>query len=157
MNFRIDAHVMSMLPIFHDKSSKDPYRQINKLIQICKINQIHNVPKNLMKMKLFPATIRDRTKDWFLKLGKEFTTWIEMKEEFLSKYYSVGKITSIRKVIYEFIQGLSETFHEAWARLRDLTREFPHYGVSNHELTQILYDGLGGSTFIRKFEDDAMN
>ena len=90
-----------------------------------------------------------------------------MEEEFLRKYYSVGKTTSVRKAMHEFTQGLSETFHETWERLRDLTRECPHHGVSNHELTQIFYDGLGpqdrylldaasGGTFMSKFEDEAM-
>ena len=90
-----------------------------------------------------------------------------MEEEFLRKYYSVGKTTSVRKAIREFTQGSSETFHEAWERLRDLKRECPHHGVSNHELTQIFYDGLGpqdrylldaasGGTFMSKYEDDAM-
>ena len=120
-----------------------------------------------MKMKLFPTTLRDRAKDWFLKLGKEFTSWTEMEEEFLRKYYSVGKITSVRKAIRKFPQGSSETFHEVWERLRDLTRECPHHGVSNHELTQLFYDRLGpqdrylldaasGGTFMSKYEDDAM-
>ena len=122
-NFRIDSHVMSMLPIFHAKPSKDPYRHVDELSQVCEINQIHNVLADVMKMKLFPATLRDRTKDWFLKLGKEFTTLIEMEEEFLRKYYYEGKTISIRKAIREFTQGPSETFHEAWERLRDLTRE----------------------------------
>ena len=123
---------------------------------------------DVMKMKLFPTTLRDRAKDWFLKLGKEFTTWTEMEEEFLWKYYSVGKTTSVRKAIHEFTQGLSETFHEVWKTLRDLTRECPHHGVSNHELAQIFYDGLGlqdrylldaasGRTFMRKFKDEAMD
>ena len=51
--------------------------------------------------------------------------------------------------------------------LRDLTRECPHHGVSNHELTQIFYDGLGpkyrylldvasDGTFMSRYEDDAM-
>ena len=120
-----------------------------------------------MKMKLFPATLRDRPKDWFLKLGKEFICCIEMEQEFLRKYYSVGKTTSVRKAMREFTQGPSETFHEAWERPRDLTRECPHHGVSNHELTQIFYDRLGpqdiylldgasGGTFMSKFEDEAM-
>ena len=38
-----------------------------------------------------------------------------MEEEFLRKYYSIGK-TSIRKAMREFTQGPSETFHEAWER-----------------------------------------
>ena len=66
-----------------------------------------------MKMKLFLATFRDRAEDLFLKLEKEFTTWIEMEEEFLMKYYYIRKTTSIIKAISEFTQGLSETFHEA--------------------------------------------
>ena len=159
---------MSMLPIFHGKPSKDPYRHVNELSQVCEINQIHNVSADIMKMKLFPATLRDRAKDWFLKIGKEFTSWTEMEEEFLWKYYSEGKTTSVRKAMREFTEGPSETFHEAWERLRDLTRECPHHGVSNHELTQIFYDGLGpqdrylldaasGITFMSKFEDEAMD
>ena len=88
-----------------------------------------------MKMKLFLDTLRDRAKNWFLNLGKEFTSWTEMEEEFHKKYYYVGKTTSVRKAIRKFTQGLSETFHEAWEQLRDLTRECPYHGVSIHELT----------------------
>ena len=138
VNFRIDLHVMSMLPIFYGKPSEDPYRHVDELHQVCEFNQIHNVSVDVIKMKLFLATLRDRAKDWFLKLGKEFTSWTKIEEEFLRKYYSVGKTISVRKAIHEFTQGLSETFHEAWERLRDLARECPHYGVSNHELTEII-------------------
>ena len=51
-----------------------------------------NVPPDTMKMKIFPATLRDQAKDWFLKLGQEFTGWTEMEKELLRKYYSVGKM-----------------------------------------------------------------
>ena len=112
-----------MLPIFHGKPSEDPYRHADELSQVCEVNHLQNVPADMMKMKLFPATLRDRANDWFLKLGKEFTSWTEMEEEFLRKYYSVGKTTSVQKAIRKFTQGTSETFHEAWERLRDLTRE----------------------------------
>ena len=90
-----------------------------------------------------------------------------MEEEFLRKYYSVGKTTSVQKVIHVFTQGTSETFHKAKKRLRDLTRECAHHGVSNHELTQLFYDRFGlqdryhldaasGGTFMSKYEDKAM-
>ena len=90
-----------------------------------------------------------------------------MEDEFLRKYSSVGKTTSVRKAICEFTQGTNETFYEAWERLRDLTWECSHHGVSNHELTQIFYDGFGpqdrylldaasGGTFMSKYENEAM-
>ena len=63
--FRIDSHVISMLPIFHGKPSEDPYIHIDELSQVCEINHLQNVPADTMKMKLFPTTLRDRAKDWF--------------------------------------------------------------------------------------------
>ena len=135
VNFRIDSHVMSMLPIFHGKPFEDPYRHVYELSQVSKINQIHNVSADMMKMKLFLAILVDGAKDWFFKLGKEFTTWTEMEEEFLRKYYYVGKTTFVMKAIRKFTQGSRETFHEAWEQLRDLIREYPHHEVSYHDLT----------------------
>ena len=66
-NFPIDSHVMSMLPIFHGKPSEDPYRHVDELSQVCEINHLQNVPADMMKMKLFAATLRDQAKYWFLK------------------------------------------------------------------------------------------
>ena len=65
---------MNMLPIFHGKPSEDPYRHVDEFSQVYEINHLQNVPADMMKMKLFPATLRDQAKDWFLKLGKEFTS-----------------------------------------------------------------------------------
>ena len=73
VNFMIDLHAISMLPIFHGKPFEDSYRHLDELNQVCEINQIHNVSADVMRMKLFCATLRDRAKDWFLKLGKNST------------------------------------------------------------------------------------
>ena len=40
VNFRIDSHVMSMLPIFHGKPFEDPYRHVDELSQVCEINHL---------------------------------------------------------------------------------------------------------------------
>ena len=70
-----------------------------------------------MKMKLFPITFRDRVKDLFLKLGKEFNTWTEMEEEFLRKYYSVEKLPSLLRLF----AGLSKARVKLFIKLgRDL-------------------------------------
>ena len=61
-DIRIDSRVMGMLPIFHGKPFKDLYRHVDELCQVCKINHIHNVPLDIMKMKLFPTTLRNQDK-----------------------------------------------------------------------------------------------
>ena len=58
-NFRIDSHVMSMLPIFYGKPYEDPYRHVDELSQVCEINHLQNVPADTLKIKLFLATLRD--------------------------------------------------------------------------------------------------
>ena len=63
INFRIDSHVMSIIPIFHGQPSKDPYIHVDELSQVCEMNHLQNFPADTMKMKLFPATLRDQAKD----------------------------------------------------------------------------------------------
>ena len=79
---------MSMLPIFYGKPFEDPYRHVDELSQVCEINQIHNIPTYVMKMKLLPATLRDQAKDWFLNLGIEFTSWTKWRNNFFENIIS---------------------------------------------------------------------
>ena len=54
-----------MLLIFHGKPFEYWYRHVDELSHVCEINQIHNIPSDVLKMKLFPTTFRDQAKDWF--------------------------------------------------------------------------------------------
>ena len=118
-------------------------------------------------MRFFPFTLKERAKEWFFTLGREFASWRDMEDAFLRKYFSVGKTSAVRRAIREFSQGPGEVFYEAWERLRDLLRQCPHHGIPKHEITQIFYDGLGapdrylldaasGGTFMSKYEDEAL-
>ena len=150
-NFKIDSHILGLLPTFHGLPSEDPYRHMDEFSQVC----------------FFPFTLKKRAKEWFFTLGREFDSWRDMEDAFLRKYYSVGKTSAMRRAIREFSQGQGEVFYEAWERLRDLLRQCPHHGIPKHEITQIFYDGLGapdrylldaacGGTFMSKYEDEAL-
>ena len=166
-NFKIDSHIFSLLPTFHGLPSKDPYRHVDKFSQVCEFNQFHNVPSETTEMGFFLFTLKERVKEWFFTLGREFDSWRDMEDAFLHKYYSVGKTSVVGRAIREFSQGPDEVFYEAWERLRDLLRQCPHHGIPRHEITQIFYDGLGeldryfldaasGGTFMNKYEDEAL-
>ena len=89
---------------------------------MCEFNQFHNVPFETAKMRFFPFTLKERAKEWFFSLCREFDSWRDMEDAFLSKYYSVGKTSAVRRDIRKFSQGPGEVFCEAWERLRDLLR-----------------------------------
>ena len=166
-NFKIDSHILGLLPTFYGLPSEDPYQHVDKFSEVCKFNQLHYVPSETAKMRFFPFTLKERAKEWFFTLGREFDSWRDMEDAFLRKYYSVGKTSVVRRAIREFSQGPSEVFYEAWERLRDLLRQCPHHGIPKNEITQIFYDGLGahdrylldaasGGTFMSKYEDEAL-
>ena len=166
-NFKIDSHILGLLPTFHGLPSEDQYRHVDKFSQVSKFNQFHNIPSKTAKMRFFPFTLKERAKEWFFTLGSEFDSWREIEDTFLRKDYSIGKTRAVRRAIREFSQGSGEVFYEAWERLRDLLRQCPHHGIRRHEITRTFYDGLGapdryllnrasGGTFMSKYEDEVL-
>ena len=101
-NFKIDSQTLGLLPTFHGLPSEDPYQHVDEFSQVCKFNQFHNVPSETVKMRFFPFTLQERAKKWFFTLGREFDSWRDMEDEFLRKYYSVGKTSAVRCAIREF-------------------------------------------------------
>ena len=71
-NFKIDSHILGLLPTFYELSTEDPYRHVDEFSQVCELNQFHNVPFETAKMLFFPFTLKERAKEWFFTLGCEF-------------------------------------------------------------------------------------
>ena len=117
-NFKIDSHILGLLPTFHGLPLEDPYRHVDEFSQVCEINQFHNVPFETAKMRFFPFTLKERAKEWFFTLGREFGSWRDMEDVFLRKYYLVVNTSVVRCAIREFSQGPGEVFYEAWRDLR---------------------------------------
>jgi hypothetical protein len=89
-----------------------------------------------------------------------------MQQEFLKKYFPIGKTHQIRKAIISFAQCEGEQFHKTWEILNDLLRKCPHHTVPKWQLVQCFYDGLTkphrymvdascGGTFMTKSENKA--
>ena len=57
----------------------------------------------IVKSKLFPFSLRDRAKTWFLSLPKNsIYSWNKCKDAFISKYFPSAKIISLRNDIINF-------------------------------------------------------
>ena len=71
-NFKIDSHILGLLPTFHGLPLEDPYRHVDEFSQVWEFNQFHNVPSETATMRFFPFTLKERAKEWFFTLGREF-------------------------------------------------------------------------------------
>ena len=74
----------SFLPKFHGLRSKDLKKFLFKFEIVC-ISYVYLL--KTQKLRLFPATLKDRSLKWFISLGtNSIRSWNDMQNIFLEKY-----------------------------------------------------------------------
>jgi hypothetical protein len=55
-----------------------------------------DVDGNIIKLTLFPFSLRGRAKDWLLSLpGNSIDSWDKCKDAFIGKYYPPARIIAV--------------------------------------------------------------
>ena len=86
-------------------------------------------------MKYFPYTLKEEASAWWMTLlVASMTTWQEVYDKFMEKYYSPLETARLRKEIGNFEQLEGEVFHEVWGRFKQLIMECPHHSFSQELL-----------------------
>jgi len=58
----------------------DPNKHISSFLEICDTQRINSVSMEVIKLKLFPFSLKDKAKTWFNLLPKNtIATWDEME------------------------------------------------------------------------------
>lgn len=82
-----------------------------------------------IRLRLFPFSLRDKTKSWLISLPTgSMITCDKMAQKSLAKYVSREKIKNERGD-YFLYQEESESLHQAWERHKELLRVCPYYGL----------------------------
>ncbi|XP_073139096.1 uncharacterized protein [Henckelia pumila] len=144
----------------------EPYVHITNFMEICDTFKIQGVSDDVIRLRLFPFSLRDKAKAWLTNLpAGSITTWDDLAKSFLTKYFPPSKSMKLRADITTFSQGEQETFYEAWERYKDLLRRCPHhqlpeglvvqtfyYGISHSNRTML--DAAAGGNLLRKSSED---
>ena len=96
----------------------------------CSLYHILGVSQDVLKMRIFPETLRDRAREWYRNLCRKFESWNEIEECFMKKFYTLGRTNQVQQEIQGFKQGDYESFCDAWERFRSSARKCPHHGFS---------------------------
>nr|GEW59902.1 DNA-directed DNA polymerase [Tanacetum cinerariifolium] len=125
----------------HDK--EDPYAHIRYFNKITSTMRVPNVPSSLIKLMLFPFSLKGAARIWLEKEPpRSILTWDDLVSKFINQFFPLSKTTNLRNEITRFQQRFDESFYEAWDRFNDLLRACPHHGFYELHQLDTFYNAL---------------
>ena len=122
-NFEIKPSIIQMVQNnqFGGLQGEDPYAHILTFLNVCATFKINGMTDDAIRLRLFPFSVRDKVQLWLASLPNEsITTWDQLKQAFLHKYFPPYKTAKFHNEITTFKQSESETIYSAWERFKEL-------------------------------------
>ncbi|KAJ9542794.1 hypothetical protein OSB04_029300 [Centaurea solstitialis] len=142
-NFALKAGLVHLLPTYHGLENEDPNKHLKQFHIVCLSMKPAEVSEDLIKLKAFPFSLKDRATDWLYSLPpNSVETWNQMARLFLDKLFPASRAANLRREICSIKQRDVETLHEYWERFKHLCVSCPQHGISEQLLLQYFYEGL---------------
>ncbi|XP_073039161.1 uncharacterized protein [Primulina eburnea] len=136
--FELKSGLIHLLPTFRGLAAMKP----------------QGITEEQISLRAFPFSLADKAKDWlYYLLYGSITTWENMKQQFLEKFFPASRAANIRKDICGIRQLQGETLYEYWERFKQLCASCPQHQIPEQLLVQYFYEGL--SLFDRNVIDAA--
>ena len=82
----VRPYFVLLLPTFHGMENENPYTHILDFEEVCITFKEGATDMDLMKLKAFPLTLKDKDKIWLNSLrSRTIRSWAELQAEFLKK------------------------------------------------------------------------
>ena len=107
----VRPYLVPLLPTFHGMENENPYTHIRDFEEVCMTFKEGVIDMDLLKLKAFPLTLKDKAKIWLNSLRpRTIRNWAELEAEFLKKFFSAHKTNNSKRQIYTFATHDSEKF-----------------------------------------------
>ena len=165
----VRPYIVPLFPTFHGMESENPYSHIREFEEVCNTFKEDASNMDLMRLKFFPLTLKDKAKIWLNSLRpRTIHNWIEMQAEFLKKFFSTHRTNSLKRQIYTFATHENEKFYQCWERYLETINACPHHGFDTWMFVNHFYEGMSpamkqlletmcGGDFMSKNPEEAMD
>ena len=129
--------------MFHELAHEDPNAHVLNFLEVCD----KGVSDDAIRLRLFPFSLKDKAKQWLiLKPPDSITSWDDVSNKFLARFFPPTKAEKLRIDISSFYQYEGELFYEAWERFKYLLRKCPHHSFTKWMQVHHFYNGLSRPT-----------
>ena len=116
-------------------------------IEVCDTVKYNGVTEEALRLRLFPLSLGDKAKHWLTSQPPDsITSWNDLVQKFLTKFFQPGKIAQLVQEINTFGQLEGESLAEAWERFHELLRKCPYHRLTRWMQVHTFYNGLRNTT-----------
>ena len=164
----VRPYLVPLLPTYHGMENENPYTHLRDFEEVCTTFKEGMMDMDLLKLKAFPLTLKDKAKIWLNSLRpRTIRDWDELQAEFLKKFFSAHKTNNLKRQIYTFAAQEGEKFYQCWERFIETISACPHHGFDTWMLVNHFYGGMSpamrqlletmcGGDFLSKHPEEAM-
>ena len=139
----VRPYLVPLLPTFHGMESENPYTHIREFEDVCNTFKEETTTLELMRLKLFPFTLKDKSKIGLNSLRpRTIRNWTEMQAKCLKKFFSTHRTNNLKRQISTFSANENEKFYACWERYMEALDACPHHGFDTWLLVSYFYDGI---------------
>ena len=165
----VRPYLVPLLPTYHGMENENPYTHIRDFEEVCTTFKEGMMDMDLLKLKAFPLTLKDKAKIWLNSLRpRTIRNLAELQAEFLKKFFSAHKTNNLKRQIYTFAAQDGERFYQCWERFMETISACPHHGFDTWMLVNHFYGGMSpamrqlleticGGDFLSKHPEEAMD
>ena len=148
-NFELKPALITMVQQhqFTGHPTEDPNEHLGRFLRITNIVKLNGVRPEVIKLHLFPFSLRGIAATWYESLPYGYVdTWEELVEAYLGKFFPPSLISDRRREIIVFQQGEGESLYVAWERFKRLMKRCRMHGIDLKTQMDIVYHALNDTS-----------
>ena len=148
-NFELKSALMTMVQQhqFTGHPTKDPNEHLGRFLRMANTVKLNGVRPEVIKLQLFPFSLRDIAATWFDSLPYgSVNTWEELVEAYLGRFFPLSLTSERRKEISVFNQGENESLYTTWERFKRLLKRCPMHGIDLKTQMDIFYHSMNDTS-----------
>ena len=144
-NFELKPALITMVQKhqFTGHPTEDPNEHLGRFIRMANTVKLNGVRPEVIKLHLFPFSLRDIAATWYESLPYgSVDTWEELVEAYLGRFFPPSLTSERRREIIVFQQGEDESLYVAWEIFKRLLKRCPMHGIDLKTKMDIVYHAL---------------